>query len=114
MASRPISVEVDRVLDSAYVRLSNEPVARTVEVTDEVLVDLDSMEVVVGIEVLSLAATIPHTELSAHHHVHSDVINVLRQITPSVGDFLVTWASESSATPTRTQSVARSKQFAAR
>lgn len=79
-----IEVRIDSVVDAAYIRLSGASVARTVEMTNEVYADLDKFNVVVGIEVLSLDAVIPFTRLKDDLHVHSDVIDLLRRIQPSV------------------------------
>lgn len=52
-ASNP-TVEVDHDAEAAYIALSAAPVARTVEVSPEVLVDLDQAGAVVGVELLTL------------------------------------------------------------
>lgn len=87
-ATTTISVSIDNEADAAYISLSHDPVHRTVSVSDEVNVDLNDMGVVVGIEVLSLAADIPYADLIALHHVHSVVVENLRLIQPSVGSFI--------------------------
>jgi len=84
MTDQQIEVRIDDELDVAYIRLSKAKVHRTVEMTDEVNVDLDEFRVVVGVEVLSLDATIPFTRMHEELHVHSDVIETLRKIQPSV------------------------------
>lgn len=93
-----VQVKIDREADAAYICLSDKPVVRTVEVTDEVLIDLDEYNVAVGIEVLELGAIIPFTRLHTEFHIHSNVVNVLRMIQPSVsGFFSLTQGSDSSA-----------------
>jgi hypothetical protein len=82
-----IEVQIDLEARAAYVALSANEVARTVEVAPNVLVDLDNLEIAVGIEVLQLDAEIPHEELRSRFHVHSDVIHALDNIRPSVGKF---------------------------
>lgn len=52
-------IDLDRVANYAHVRLSNEAIAHTVHLTDSLLVDVDALGMVVGIEVLDLAAEIP-------------------------------------------------------
>ena len=52
-ASNP-TVEVDHNADAAYIALSTAPVARTVEASPSIQVDLDAAGAVVGIELLSL------------------------------------------------------------
>ena len=89
MVSSQITVRVDHDADAAYIRLSDEPVRRTVEVTPEVMVDLDEMNVAVGVEVLRLEAEIPYSQLTTDFHVRSEVVETLRRIRPSVSSFLV-------------------------
>lgn len=50
-----IRIDIDQSADAAYIRLSDKAVARTVELTDDVYVDLDDLGVAVGIEILSPA-----------------------------------------------------------
>lgn len=88
MTSSTVRVDLDLSADAAYIGLSEEPVVRTVSLTDEVMVDLDEMGVVVGVEVLSLSAEIPFSRLECECHVHSDVIDVIRTIRPDVGTFV--------------------------
>ena len=80
-------LEVDAVADAAYIRLSSSPVARTFEPTSQVLIDLDELNVVVGVEVLSLSAAIPFTQLHEVFHLRSEVVTGLRQIRPTVASF---------------------------
>jgi hypothetical protein len=63
-------------------------------VTDSVLIDLDAMNVIVGVEVLDLGAKIPFSTLVSDFHVHTDVIELLRVIQPSVSGFLLTQSAE--------------------
>lgn len=83
-----IEIQIDREVDAAYVRLSANDVAATHDVTEEVLIDLDDMGIAVGIEVLRLDAELPYDTLCVKYHVHSDVVDVLRQIRPSVEGFM--------------------------
>lgn len=83
-----IVLEVDAVADSAYIRLSDSKVRKTVELTEDVLIDLDEFNVVVGVEVLTLHADIPFDRIEVEHHVHSTVVEALKRIRPSVGSFL--------------------------
>lgn len=55
----PVRLEIDHTAGAAYVTLSDAEVVSTVEVTDEVCIDLDAFGVAVGIEILNLAAQIP-------------------------------------------------------
>ena len=92
----PITVAIDSDANAAYISLSEKPVARTRRVTDDVNVDLDDMDVVVGIECLRLAADLPFQRLKDEFHVHSEVIEGLRYIQPSVAQFmtLTSWERE--------------------
>lgn len=91
--TRPVTLEIDGSVGAAYITLSNEAVARTVEVTPDVMVDLDKMDVVVGIEILSLNADIPIGPLSRDYHIHSSVVETLKRIRPSVSSFVVSTSS---------------------
>ncbi|MGA8245720.1 MAG: DUF2283 domain-containing protein [Nocardioides sp.] len=79
---------VDTVLETAYIHLSDGQVARTVDVNDDIAVDLDAFGLVVGIEILDQRAPLPFTELLDRFHVHSDVVETLRLIRPDVDSFL--------------------------
>jgi uncharacterized protein YuzE len=94
--SRPgVTIEIDTTTDAAYISLTDAPVARTVELSDDILVDVDSFGVVVGVEVLRLGAEIPFRELTDALHVHSDVIDILKEIQPSISGMLsLTQASD--------------------
>lgn len=86
--ARRVEVEVDAAADVAYIRLSREAVVQSVELGDDVVVDLDGMRMVVGIEMLHLDAEIPYSTLVSDWHVHSDVADLLRRIRPSISGFL--------------------------
>jgi uncharacterized protein YuzE len=83
-----IRLTVDTAAQAAYITLYAGEVASTEEVSDAVMVDLDAMRVVVGVEVLALSAEIPFSKLHADYHVHSDAIDALRAIQPTVSGFL--------------------------
>lgn len=72
-----VSVKLDRDAGAAYLRLSTNRVARTVEFSEDIYVDLDVTGVVVGVELLDLTAKIPMDVLASKHHIHSDSIRVL-------------------------------------
>lgn len=82
-----VTIAIDHEAGAAYIRLSAERVARTAQVTDQFLVDLDAMGVAVGIEVLALSADIPYERLEQDCHVHSDAIAAVKAIRPSVAGF---------------------------
>ncbi|WP_367403756.1 DUF2283 domain-containing protein [Kocuria marina] len=90
-------LEIDLDAHAAYIRMRDEAVASTEEVAEDVLVDLDEFRVVVGVEVLTLTAKIPFADLDRKYHVHSEDIELLRQVQPSIAGFLsVTFGSDSS------------------
>lgn len=106
MSDPKIVVEIDNELDAAYIRLSPESVKRTVEIGEDVMVDLDEFDVVVGIEVLSLDATIPFSHLKDVLHVRSDVVEILRSIQPSVAASMrLTQGTDGTARPVARTSV---------
>lgn len=82
-----ISIEVDTLLHAAYIRLSEKDVARTVQVNDEIMIDLDDMNVAVGIEVLDEGAPLPFQDLVSRYHVHTSVVELLRLIRPDVASY---------------------------
>ena len=72
-----IDITIDLQADAAYIELSSEDVATTVALTKDVNIDLDEQRCVVGIEVLSLAADIPFSDLLVKYHVRSEVVEAL-------------------------------------
>ncbi len=75
-----VSVKLDRDAGAAYLRLSTESVARTVEFSKDIYVDLDGMGVVVGVELLDLMTPIPMDALASKYHIHSDSIRILTAV----------------------------------
>jgi uncharacterized protein YuzE len=96
MMSEPtVTIDIDATADVAYIALSSNHIVRTVELSQDILVDLDHTGMVVGVEVLQLGATIPFSKLTEDFHVHSDVIELLRRVQPSVSGFIsLTQSSE--------------------
>ncbi|MBH0775242.1 DUF2283 domain-containing protein [Nocardia bovistercoris] len=88
-----VELQIDPNVGAAYIQLNDSAVVRTVEVTDSVLIDLDAMDMVVGIEVLSLSAEIPVGPLMRDWHIHSDVVSALQNIRPSVSGFVALFSS---------------------
>jgi uncharacterized protein YuzE len=83
-----IEITIDPQADAAYIQLSADEVSMTVALTDAVNIDLDQHGCVVGIEVLSLTADIPMSDLTTKYHVKSDVVKALQLIRPSVSTFV--------------------------
>jgi uncharacterized protein YuzE len=79
-----LTVELDLDANTGYIGLSGNDVVRTRQLNDEVLVDLDEFGMVVGIEFLRLDAEIPFTRLIEECHVHSDVVERIRALRPSL------------------------------
>ncbi len=84
MSTRSWQLSVNTDTSVAYIRMSRSDVSVTVEANDEILVDLDEHDVVVGIELLRLDAQIPATELMMKFHVHSDDVDYLLSLLPSI------------------------------
>jgi uncharacterized protein YuzE len=88
-----IDVDIDRSADAAYIRLSASPICQTRCVNDSVNVDLDELGLVVGVEMLQLAAEIPFSALVTDFHVHSEVVETLRLLRPSIQGFVMLQAA---------------------
>lgn len=95
-------VSVDFDADAAYVTMSDEPVAKTKQVTSDVVVDLDEFNVVAGIEFLRIDAEIPFQRLVDEFHVHSEDVERLRALRPSIAGRLQSAADGASV---RTNSI---------
>ncbi|MGW4365375.1 DUF2283 domain-containing protein [Nocardia takedensis] len=93
-AANPVKVTVDYNAGAAYIELSDNPVAETIEVTPDIQVDVDELGVAVGVELLSLTANIPITEMAKRFHFHSGVVDSIRQIRPSVHSFVASFSSQ--------------------
>ena len=70
--SEELKVSVDRFANCAYVSLRDAEVARTEQVNDSVNADLDSAGQVVGLELLTLGATVPIKDIASKFHLSSD------------------------------------------
>ncbi|MGI5188436.1 DUF2283 domain-containing protein [Promicromonospora sp. CA-289599] len=99
-----IRVDIDSEADAAYVTLSDKPVAESAQLKGGVVVDLDDMGVAVGIEFLDLGAPIDYDVLTTRFHVHSEVIDLLKTIRPSVGGWVatITSAPDTTTSPDQT------------
>ncbi|VBA61222.1 DUF2283 domain-containing protein [Mycobacterium attenuatum] len=80
-----ITLSVDTSVGAAYIQLTNEPVAETIEETPDIQVDVDATGVVVGIEVLNLAADLPIESLSEKYRF-ADINDALAlpQVKPAI------------------------------
>lgn len=85
MTTQPmIKLNVEPKHDVAYLTISDADVATTVEYSDEILVDLDALNMVIGIEFLSVGTKIPLTDLAARFHIPNDVVAGINMLLPSV------------------------------
>jgi len=53
-----MNIEYDKIADALYIRLSEEKVAKTVEIQDSLVADLDGEGNIVGIEMLDVSSVI--------------------------------------------------------
>lgn len=79
-----IKVTVDKTVNAAYIELSDNEVEETVDLGDGILIDLDDMRIVVGVEVLNLDAQLPLSRLREEFHVHSSVVDLLQRLRPTI------------------------------
>ena len=79
-----LRLEIDQTADCAYVYFSNRKTVKTIEVSPEVLVDMDEFNVAVGIEMLRLDAQIPFEKLASDFHMPSEAIEDFRKLRPSI------------------------------
>lgn len=84
MEKRIRKVTVDPDVHACYVLLSDNPVDRTFEYSDDILVDLDKFGVAVGIEVLDPRAVFPLDDLVHRLHIHSRDEAFLAQLLPTI------------------------------
>lgn len=67
-----LSTSYDATADALYVRLSYEPVARTEELDDWTLVDVDKSGAPVGVEVIHPARQWPAVEFCERYHLSGE------------------------------------------
>lgn len=89
-----IELTIDQSANSAYIRLLNAPVKASKVINDDIVIDLDEMNLVIGIEILNLDAEIPFTVLVSDFHVHSTTVELLRRLRPSISGFISGFSSE--------------------
>jgi uncharacterized protein YuzE len=99
MAEPTITVDIDTEIGAAYVKLGDAKIVRTVEHTDDIMVDLDELGMVVGIEILDLSVPVPLDELVAQHHIKSTTLaRLLAGIRPVPRNTAVMSSGSQSAT----------------
>jgi uncharacterized protein YuzE len=72
-----VSVEIDQDAGAAYVQLSAGHVARTVEFSEHLNIDLDQHGVVLGIELLDLGSAIPLDDIAGQYHIRTEALRTL-------------------------------------
>lgn len=97
-----IKITVDQTVGAAYVELSSNDVVETADLGDGILVDLDDMRVVVGIEVLNLEAELPLARLREEFHVHRSVVALMDRLRPSISYQLSRFQQGAEGTSART------------
>jgi uncharacterized protein YuzE len=81
-----IELSVDTNLGAAYIELTDEEIVETVELTPNVLVDIDATGTIVGVELLSLTAYLPIGDLERAFRFPPSVdAQLLSYIRPSIG-----------------------------
>ena len=92
-------LSVDTEARAAYVTFSEAPVksARTLEVSDVILVDLDEFDMVVGVEILDLDTTVSVSELVARCHFPPGAEDALRALLP----YISTWRQQIASTSSK-------------
>lgn len=93
----PFEVTIDNDAEAAYISMTNREVVESRELGNGIIIDLDSMRVVVGIEILGLDTKIPFRRLVEEFHVHSEDVDILRTIQPSIGGFLMQVSADGSS-----------------
>lgn len=93
-----VVLEVDSDAGAAYLQLSDNEVAKTVEVVPEVQVDLDDLNLAVGVEILDLGIAVPVEKISQECHIHTDQLQVLHSLRGSVDALVMHVSSQGSST----------------
>lgn len=97
-------LEIDLTANAAYLQLTDEEVARTVEVTPEIQVDLDRLGVATGVEILDLNQPVPVETISKQCHIRSDQLSALAWLRGTVNDKIVLSAAQGYTTYVETNS----------
>ncbi len=77
-------VQVDPAANAAYLRLSDSPIAKTEELNDWVLVDVDATGGVVGVELLGLTSAIPLKELQSEYGLSAEAADLIEKLKHSI------------------------------
>lgn len=101
MSESMIKVEIDTAIGAAYLQLSNKPVRRTEEFSEDVNVDLDEHGMVVGIELLDTSVPIPLDDLTTRYHVNAATLALLLASLQPESSAAVARSSVSGSSPTQ-------------
>ena len=75
-----MELELDRKLGLAYLRRSRKAVAKTVEVSTTINVDIDRNGILVGVELLDLTRPLPEDDLVEKFGVESEEMRLLQSL----------------------------------
>jgi len=76
------NMTVDLQVNCAYLKLSQNKIAKTQELTDYVNLDLDADDVIRGIELLALDASIPFDVLVSSNKLSTEDSSFIQQLIP--------------------------------
>ncbi|MGO1267100.1 MAG: DUF2283 domain-containing protein [Microbacterium gubbeenense] len=99
----PFEITVDGDADAAYITMTDRPIAESRELGGGVIVDLDDVGIVVGIEILGLETKIPFDRLTKEFHVHTGDVDYLKLLQPSIQSFVLQHSVDGSSRAGRTQ-----------
>lgn len=97
--AKKIKLEIDLSHGLAYMRLSSGRVARTIELSDTMLLDLDAAGVTVGLELLDFDEKIP-LDMLREYHVPSEVAAEFARLQPTLRDYRVNYSLGADTTVT--------------
>lgn len=78
---------IDFEAEAAYLSLTDSEVARTLGISQGVLVDLDADGRTVGVEVYMLSANLPDDRTAAEFGLDSEILTMLKCVNPLVSAF---------------------------
>lgn len=90
----PFVLTVDNDADAAYITMTSREITESKELGNGIIVDLDAMGIVVGIEILGLESRIPFQRLTDEFHVHTADVEYLRLLQPSISRFLMQYSTD--------------------
>lgn len=90
----PFELSIDNDADAAYIKMTNREITESRELGDGVIVDLDAMGIVVGIEILGIDTRIPFQRLTDEFHVHTVDVDYLKLLQPSISSFLMQFSTD--------------------